>query len=124
MPALRRLTALALLALAALAAPGCLSPTLPLPPPEDPDTIAEVAPGKWLVAGSCDIGSLVTVFNLDEGSGEVRTCTKPGSYAITIAAKCGQSGFVSESIGDETSSETKFLFQDVADGSPTGKPCK
>jgi len=57
-----RLTALAV---SLLAAAACLSPTLPLPPPEDPDTIQPSAEhsGYWRVSGECYTGAMVTLFN-------------------------------------------------------------
>ena len=125
MPAPRRLLALALVGLAALAAPaaGCLSPTLPLPPPEAPDTIQEEGAGSWLVAGACTDHATVFVGDVKTGSGIFRACTH-GSYAITVPAKKCDTGFVSEEIDGEMSAEAKFVFQEVSEGMPTGGPCE
>ena len=61
----RRLLALALWA-AGLAA--CLSPTLPLPPPEEPTSIsASAVEGYWDVRGQCTPGAVVLVKNVATG---------------------------------------------------------
>jgi hypothetical protein len=122
MTSLRRLAALALLGSAALAAPGCLSPTLPLPPPEVPDEVRNVESG-WLVAGACDEHSLVTVLNERLGSGEVVTC-RDGHYAVTIDGKKCDVGSVTEEIDTDLSPSTEFLLQNVAAGSPLDNSCQ
>ena len=66
MPTLRRAALRFAFALATslLAGAACLSPTLPLPPPEPADTMRPSdAEGKWLISGNCTPGARVSVFN-------------------------------------------------------------
>jgi hypothetical protein len=122
MLALRRLAALALLGLAALAAPGCLSPTLPLPPPADPDVVHQEDNGSWLIVGACNSGAIVSVFNRTRGAGVITTCTH-GSYAATIQGKQCDVAFISQEIHEEQSSETEFELQEISQGDPVGATC-
>ncbi|MFT3770802.1 MAG: hypothetical protein QM820_35715 [Minicystis sp.] len=81
---------------AALALPtaSCLSPTLPLPPPEQPSTITAGVDGTWDVFGACHPGAMVTVFNEKTGLGVVfEDRALSGSYHVTIAgAECDWPG--------------------------------
>jgi hypothetical protein len=111
----RSLIQLALGALFALGLASCLSPTLPLPPPE-PDSIQEAQAGQWTVSGSCSRGAIVTVFNKTQGHGVVaEDRDETGHYAITIEADLCDTGWVSETLHGETSGETNFVFD-----KPTG----
>ncbi len=124
MLALRRLAAIASLGLVAFAAQGCLSPTLPLPPPEEPDVVQQETGGNWLVAGACADHALVSIFNRNTGAGVITTCTH-GTYAKTLQGQKCDDCFVSQETEDgEQSSETEFLLQKTAGGTPSGGVCK
>jgi hypothetical protein len=123
MNSMRRLAALVLLGSAALVAPGCLSPTLPLPPPEEPDLIRSVGEGSWLVSGSCDKDAQVIVFNERTGEGVVRTCER-GVYDATLAGKRCDRATISEELDATTSPTTEFVLENVVSGSPTDDTCQ
>jgi hypothetical protein len=115
---------LASFALVALAAPSCLSPTLPLPPPEVPDAIRiGSATGTWEVFGHCTRGAIVTVFNENAGVGVVfedRDAT--GSYHVIVeGAECDVAR-VWEDVGGERSASKTFVLAPHEPGDPTDNP--
>src|SRR5436190_1261553 len=84
-----RRRALLLFASAALLGSSCLSPTLPLPPPDVPDSIY---PGDdadhWVVSGHCEEGASVIVEN--ETTGRIAGFAdrdKTGRYSVVIEGK-------------------------------------
>lgn len=124
---MRRRLLLPVLALAsalALLAPACLSPTLPLPPPEQPSTItAGATPGTWEVFGSCHEGALVTVFNERTSRGVVvddRELT--GRYHVTIEGTECDLAWVREEVGPNQSASTTFVLAARKPGDPTENP--
>ncbi|HEY4119250.1 MAG TPA: hypothetical protein VGM56_15395 [Byssovorax sp.] len=118
-----KVIALSLLAFAALLAPGCLSPTLPLPPPDAPNVIRESAPGEWLVAGDCTPGAIVTVLNLDTAEGIVFwDKLNTGLYAVTVkGAECDVAQ-LEENVGGEASSTTDFALHRLDPAHPIDNP--
>lgn len=93
---------------------SCLSPTLPLPPPEPPDTItAEAAPDTFRIAGSCLQGAMVTVFNEVSGVGAVvEDRDADGRYEVVIQAKLCDLGWVEQRVGADEAARTTFVIQD------------
>lgn len=112
-----RLTALAV---SLLAAAACLSPTLPLPPPEDPDTIQPSAEhsGYWRVSGECYTGAMVTLFNDRTRKGVVVEDTdRNGRFSIEIEADVCDLVMISQEVvtednGLETSSTSSFVIEE------------
>jgi hypothetical protein len=86
----RSLLTVALAGLVSMAASSCLSPTLPLPPPDHPNLIqAGTEPGTWVVAGDCPPNAFVTVVNQKTGRGEFTQITQDGHYQVTVdGAQC------------------------------------
>lgn len=121
---MRRLPVLALISAFALVVPSCLSPTLPLPPPETPSTIhAGTTPGTWDVFGQCDPGAIITVFNDKTGRGVVvedRDMT--GSYHVLLEGTQCDAAWVKESLGAEESAPTSFVLATHDPGDPTDNP--
>ena len=120
----RLLTVLALAALSTLAASSCLSPTLPLPPPEVPSSITAGAdPGTWDVSGDCDYGALVTVFNETTGRGVVvEDRARVGVYRVTLeGAKC-DAAWVRQEVGGEESTSQTFVLAPYDASAPPGAP--
>jgi hypothetical protein len=112
-----RLFALLPLALAA----GCLSPTLPLPPPDRPDDMQPLvgSPDTWVIAGPCLEGALVTVFNENTGVGAVvEDRDRDGHYEIEIVAKRCDLAWVVQAQGEEGSSRTSFVIQELTPSGP------
>jgi len=77
-----------LLGVALLAVGGCLSPTLPLPPPGDPTVTATDTAGLVRLRGVVEPESHVLAKNLNTGliAGQY---TKTGAYDFTLAAQEG-----------------------------------
>ena len=104
-------------AAAALATSSCLSPTLPLPPPEEPDTLKVETddPTAWTVAGACSPGARVTVLNEATGRGAVyEDRDNAGRYSVQIEAEPCALGSVVQAFADDPeslSASTRFVFQ-------------
>lgn len=107
------------LAVLAVAPTACLSPTLPLPPPEVESISQASTAGEWEVAGDCTAGAIVTV--LDEVTGEgVSLQTKPetGLFVVDVAgAQCDAIQVWEESDGELSSANT-YVLQATMDGNP------
>ncbi|MDC0747062.1 hypothetical protein [Polyangium mundeleinium] len=117
-----RRSLLRFLAAAFLAAlPGCLSPTLPLPPPEPPDAISPQAatPGLWTISGPCLEGAIVIVFNERTGMGAVvEDRDRDGRYEVAIEAELCDLAWVAQDLGEDESARTTFVIQDRTPSGP------
>jgi hypothetical protein len=94
---------------ASLAISGCLSPTLPLPPPDPPAVTAIDTEGNVTLhgtPGSVDAGSLVNAFNQNTGHGVIERADGVGAYTIVIGASVGDTIALWQEVGNETSSPT------------------
>jgi hypothetical protein len=107
-----------------LATSSCLSPTLPLPPPEQPDSIrAGTTPGTWQVSGSCDLGATVTVVNEVTGIGVVvEDRSDSGSYSVTLVGTQCDTATVRELFMGQESGPTGFTLAQRLPGDPTDNP--
>jgi len=117
-----RRSLLRLFAAVLVALPGCLSPTLPLPPPEIPDTLAPEAtsPGTWTISGPCLEGAIVVVFNERTGMGAVvEDRDRDGRYEVSIEAELCDLAWVSQALGEDESARTTFVVQDRTPSGPT-----
>lgn len=100
-------------------AASCLSPTLPLPPPDAPEGISgPSSAGLWQISGNCVVGAIVTVFNTKTGRGEVaEDLANAGTYSVTIAGSaCDLVWVDQETTGGDASASTTFTLQSVASG--------
>ncbi|MBW2453157.1 MAG: hypothetical protein JRI68_01530 [Deltaproteobacteria bacterium] len=98
---------------------GCLSPTLPLPPPEPPDAVSESATGEgtWDVRGVCTPGARVLVKNLDNKVIAGRDDDDyDGHYLIPIQADLCDDAMVFELVDDNLSEGTFFIIQPTVNG--------
>lgn len=107
-PSMRRrlLFGLGLTAIAtALMGASCLSPTLPLPPPDVESITPSAEPGVWFVSGSCAPGALVTVLNDETGQGAVfEDREESGHWSVKLVAEeCDQAWASQERDGDSGS---------------------
>lgn len=91
---------------------GCLAPTLPLPPPEQPTIQGPDASGLVTLSGrpgAARPNAEVTVWNpaLDDGRGEGRTtiARSDGSWSESIPAARGQLLYVWQTVGFERSQQ-------------------
>jgi predicted small lipoprotein YifL len=115
----RALATLVALAVLAATAASCLSPTLPLPPPDQPDTIVASSDNLWEISGECVAGALVTVFNARTNRGVVvEDATDSGSYAVALPGLACDPVWVQQSNSNGESSATSFVLQAYQDGSP------
>jgi hypothetical protein len=114
----RWILALGLLPLAG----ACLSPTLPLPPPEEPDSVTLSAEtGAWEVRGSNTPGAVVLVKNLSTGViAGVEDKDADGRYFIRVAGEECDGAEVYEIVGTDTSDTTFFILEEVVNGQPAG----
>jgi hypothetical protein len=102
---------LALAAAFALLGTSCLSPTLPLPPP-DVESVQAAGPKQWTIAGSCTPGAVVSVFNETQKRGVlVEDTNLTGRFVVDLAADLCDTGWVSEVSGTQTSSEAPFVVE-------------
>lgn len=111
------------IALLALFAPACLSPTLPLPPPEMPSSMhpSSTGQGLWTIAGDCDPGALVTVFNERTGQGAVvEDREKTGRYSVLIRAEVCDLAWVKQELGQDVSLRTTFEIEERSINVPVG----
>jgi len=102
-------------------ASACLSPTLPLPPPEAPDSVSEssVGDGVWDVRGVCTPGARVLVKNTETGVIAGRDDDDyDGHYLIPIQADLCDFAVVYELVDDNASDGTGFTIQPTVNGLP------
>ena len=111
----------AALLLCALSASGCLSPTLPLPPPEV-DTIFEPqnAGDGWTISGTCTKGALVTVFNEQTGRGVVvEDRDLDGKFTVLLDATKCDLAWAKQEIGDDASGHEMFPVEAKSSSGPS-----
>lgn len=77
-------------AFASLAVVGCLSPTLPLPPPGEPEVTGPSEMGLVRLEGEAPRGSWITAYNRDLGEGRFQD-VKNGRYGLELPAAVGHS---------------------------------
>lgn len=91
---------------------GCLSPTLPLPPPSPPDTIvATDQQGVYQVKGNVRSNSLVTAFNLDNGLTFGQRTEADGRYDFLVRGSEGDRMELWYSIGTDESNAVSFELE-------------
>ncbi|WP_437683715.1 hypothetical protein [Sorangium sp. So ce131] len=108
------------LALSLLAGAACLSPTLPLPPPEPADTMrpSAEAEGVWQISGNCMPGARVSVFNQRTQRGVIEDDTDGnGRYHVEIEADLCDvlvvwQELVNEGNGEEQSEPQAFVVEE------------
>jgi len=81
---LRRCVVLA----AALVAAGCLSPTLPLPPPSEPE-VTQVSEGVYRLSGSVTPRAEVYAFNVRTSFIDGQATGDSGEYSFEVQAAPG-----------------------------------
>ena len=105
----------------ALGLGACLSPTLPLPPPELPQNLQDLGDGTWSVSGTCIPGAQVIVFDEDTNLGAVVVdADQNGGYFVVIKASVCDFITVEQAIGTEQSAEVGFILEPLTNGKPDG----
>lgn len=99
------------LALVGLALAGCLSPTLPLPPPSKPDVEGPDQQGQVTLDGYVP-QSDTAVVAINHRTGEIRgqIVGNDGHYRFAIGAQIGDLMELWYTIGDEQSPAVKFII--------------
>ena len=114
----------ALLGMLAALSASCLSPTLPLPPPDDPSTMGPSTedPDVWIISGSCPDGAVVIVTNQSSGAGDAYEDLAGGdgtcSYSLRLEAKRCDVAILRAVVGTDAS-ETSFVVQERQNGTNT-----
>lgn len=104
----------------ALGATSCLSPTLPLPPPEV-ETVTQTDPAHWTITGTCSPGALVTVFNEATGRGVVyEDRTEAGTFVVELEAALCDPGWASQEHGSDSSGRAGFVIDELNPANPDG----
>lgn len=103
-PVRRRSLGAALLATLALALAGCASPTLPLPPPEPPETSTFGEDGTITLKGSAEPEAIVYAFNQTIEVGVIGKASAAGTYLLKLQAAEGHEIAIWQEVGSERSS--------------------
>ena len=107
----RHLLTFAFAAASALLGASCLSPTLPLPPP-DVESIQKAGSTLWTIAGSCSPGAVVSIFNETQNQGVlIEDRDLSGKFVVNLKADECDTGWVVQSLGTETSGQTPFVVE-------------
>ena len=106
-----------LLAGASIVVAGCLSPTLPLPPPVEPE-IELVGTGQYLLTGEIPEPGIVFVLNQRSGDGGLKLTDK--KYAILVNALPKDPMQVWYQVGSDVSDIEEFEIPDAPAPSGTG----
>jgi hypothetical protein len=109
-------------AVSALSATSCLSPTLPLPPPDtETGTQSMDDPTRWVISGTCAPGALVIVMNDATGQGAVyEDRSQSGHFLVEIEGERCDSAWVSQERGSEVSSRGYFILDTFSPNMPNG----
>lgn len=105
---------------AAVFAAACLSPTLPLPPPDAPDTLTNVGADSWEVRGTCIPGAEVSILNENTGRGVVYLDrSQSGRYVLTLVGQECDLVTISQRKDDDAGGETSAILTPIENGIPT-----
>jgi len=97
-------------ALSALVAVGCLSPTLPLPPPSDPEVVGPNEQGLVRLSGAAPRDSWVTAFNRTTQRGFIQA-VPDGTYELEFPAEVGDPIALWYEIGGRTSEPLELTIR-------------
>ncbi|MEZ4298265.1 MAG: hypothetical protein R3B70_48295 [Polyangiaceae bacterium] len=122
----RLLLRLGLTALVAgFAATSCLSPTIPLPPPDVEMITESTEPGIWQISGICKPGALVVVLNDETGTGVVfEDRGETGQWFVQLPAEECDTAWVTQAFGNEESARTTFVVEPVDPNQPESSNCQ
>lgn len=100
---------------ASLVLAGCLSPTLPLPPPDSPNISAVNDEGFVTLQGlpgGAEPEALVVALNQRTGNGVIERADKLGQYTIVIAAQVGDTLTLWQVVGVDQSDIRQIIIKD------------
>ncbi len=90
---------------------GCLAPTLPLPPPTDPEVTGPDAQGLVTVTGAVEPRAFAFVLNAAKNDGRVQQTGDNGFYSFTLPAEVGDEMWLWYTIGGEESPTLVFSIK-------------
>jgi hypothetical protein len=106
------------LAVLATTAASCLSPTLPLPPPQT-ESVTSEAGGLWQISGTCLPGAEVIALDVRTGRGVVvEDLANSGVFVVSIAGSPCDSISISQAVGESGSADSGVLLQAYENGVP------
>jgi hypothetical protein len=107
-------------AVLAVAPTACLSPTLPLPPPEISTILPATGAGQWEISGDCTAGTTVTVLDTKTGVGSVyEDLPRTGFFSVVIeGTQCDLIEVWEEDEDQDLSSASSYPLQAMSDGEP------
>lgn len=103
---MRRRSWLRACAASVLALGGCLAPTLPIPPPSQPEITAPDADGNVTLKGrpgGARANAEVTVFKPETETGSVSIAEPDGSWTVVLKARAKERLWVYQTVGYERS---------------------
>lgn len=111
-------------AVVTVASAGCLSPTLPLPPPEISSISQASTAGSWIISGDCTAGAIVVVLDTNTGEGVVfEDLHSTGFFTVTIeGSACDTvqpSNWEEDDSQDFLSTGQTLQLEATVDGEPT-----
>jgi hypothetical protein len=106
-----------------LAATSCLSPTLPLPPPDPPTDVTDAGDGNWQIRGDCTPGAVVIVRIAGELYGEDDD-DADGRYFIDAPGELCQFAEVFFIVDDGVTTSTGFYLVPTTDGVAADQDCR
>lgn len=92
---------------------GCLSPTLPLPPPNEPTVTGPNSEGWARLRGSAPKGSWITAYNRNLALGYIQDVPE-GAYDFEIQARVGDEIVLWYEIGGDESLPVEFKIRPPA----------
>lgn len=100
---------------------ACLSPTLPLPPPDAPENIGLSDDGVWEVRGLVTPGATVLVKNLATGQiVGAEDQDADGRYFIRVPGEMCDAAEVTELFDSTTTAETFFILETTVNSQTQG----
>ena len=110
----------------ALLSTSCLSPTLPLPPPDVETSTADPDGKHWIISGNCTPGALVIVLNDETGVGAVfEDRGETGHFFVALEAEQCDQAWVSQQHGTDSSGRNEFIVDTITPDTPQGSgACK
>jgi len=99
------------LATAAVVVGGCLSPTLPLPPPSPPTVSETDTEGVYRLTGTVTPNSHVTAWNFSTDLSYGQQTSADGAYDFIVLGSEGDAMSLSYSVGTDESQPQDFVLE-------------
>jgi hypothetical protein len=98
---------------------SCLSPTLPLPPPEPNDIRASSTPGYWTVSGVANQANAEIIIRVNNVNGPSTTSDATKHYQVEVQAKLCDAAEIQEiDFGSDEVAFQGFFIEPTTNGFP------